>query len=203
MTVVQVQAARPEDARGEIELLAPVVDDGAAEEAARPLVDLPRHLLGGGHEHVGSRVRQLQIALVVERHGLDLTFRILSIEHPAIGARQQRVGGVANAFSGLHARPRRGAGALDPLALQVGGDVAALEASGAGVAHQDVGAADGGVRGQERDGLAFALPAQTPLDARAHELTAFSIERRERGHRLERGGRQHIRVVFRDSVPQA
>ena len=98
--------------------------------------------------------------------------------------------------------PRRGTGALDPLALQVGRDVAAVEAAGAGVADEDVGAADRGVGWQERDGLALALAAQTPLDARAHQLPAIRIERRERRHRLERGGREHVRVVVRHPIPQ-
>ncbi len=174
VTVVQMQAARAEDARGEIELLAPVVDDGAAEEAAGPLVDLPCHALGDGHEHAVSRIRQLQVALVVERHALDLALRVFPIEHPAIGARQQCVGDVADAFSGRRARPRRGTGALDPLALKVGRNVAAVEASRAGVADEDVRAADRGVGWQERDGLALALAAQTPLDARRASVDGAS-----------------------------
>ena len=49
--VVQVQPARPEDLRREVELLLPVVDDRAAEKALRPLVHLARHLFGDLHEH--------------------------------------------------------------------------------------------------------------------------------------------------------
>ena len=49
--------------------------------------------------------RQLQVALVVERHRRDLAERVLAVEHPAVGAGQQRVGDVADA----RCRPARSA----------------------------------------------------------------------------------------------
>ena len=70
---------------------------------------------------------QLEVALVVQRHGRDLAERVLAVEHPAVGARQQRVGDVADALLDRRIRPRRGTGALDPLALQVGGNRGAVE----------------------------------------------------------------------------
>ena len=200
VTIVEVQAARPEDPRREIELRAPVLDDRPAEEALRPGVHLAGDLLGGGHEHVGPRERQLQVALVVERHAVDLPERVLAVEHPAVGARQQRVGDVADALGGRGARPRRGTGALDPLPLQIGRDLAAVEAAGPGVAHADAGAADRRVRRQERDALALTLAPGAPLDARSHELTAIGIERRERRDRVERGRREHVSVVLYQSA---
>src|SRR5207247_9377991 len=63
--------------------------------------------------------RQLQVSLVVERHRGQLTESVLAVEHPTVGARQQRVGDVANALLDwgprLGARPR----ALNPLTLQI------------------------------------------------------------------------------------
>ena len=40
VAVVEVQTARAEDLGGEVELLAPVGDDGSPEKALRPLVHL-------------------------------------------------------------------------------------------------------------------------------------------------------------------
>ena len=68
MPIVEMEAARTEDARREVQLRFPVPDDGATEEAATPDIHLAGNLLGGAHEYLGSRKRQLQVALVVERH---------------------------------------------------------------------------------------------------------------------------------------
>ena len=51
VAIVEVQAAGAEDARRELQLPAPVVDDAAAEEAVGPRVHLARHLLGDRQEH--------------------------------------------------------------------------------------------------------------------------------------------------------
>ena len=41
---------------------------------------------------------ELEVALVVQRHRRDLPERVLAVEHPAVGAREQRVGDVADAL---------------------------------------------------------------------------------------------------------
>ena len=75
------------------------------------------------------------------------------------------------------ARARRGAGALDPLALQIGGNLAAVEVAGAGIAHRDARSTDRRVGGQEADPLVVALTTRAPLDARLHERAAPGVER--------------------------
>ena len=127
VAVVQMQPARAKDLGREVELLFPVVDDRASEETLRPLVHLARHLFGNLHEHGIAMDGQLEVALVVQRHGRDLAQRVLAVEHPAVGARQQRVGDVADAVFDRRIRLRRGTGALNPLALEVLGNLAADE----------------------------------------------------------------------------
>ena len=70
-------------------------------------------------EHRVAMDGQLEVALVVERHRRQLTERVLAVEHPAVGARQQRVRDVADALldSGVGLGGR--AGALNPLALEI------------------------------------------------------------------------------------
>ena len=85
---------------------------------------------------------ELEVALIVERHRGQLAERVFAVEHPAVGTREERVRDVADAALdralGLRGRP----GALDPLALQVGRDVAANEAPLASILHLDVRARD-------------------------------------------------------------
>ena len=123
--------------------------------------------------------RELEVALVVERHGIDLPEGVLAIEHPAVGARQQRVGDVAQAA--LRARPRLGGGpgALDPLALQIGRDLAPLEVAVAGVLNPDARARDQRLGVEEGDALPAALPRQPPRDAPCHQLAPVTVERRQ------------------------
>ena len=45
--IVEMEAARTEDARREVQLRSPVLDDGAMEEAATPRIHLAGNLLGG------------------------------------------------------------------------------------------------------------------------------------------------------------
>ena len=133
VAVVEVQAAGAEDLGGEAELPPPVVDDGPPEEAAPPVVHLGGHLLGHGEEARVPGDGEPEVALVVERHGADLAERVLAVEHPAVGSREQRIRDVAQ--PALQARPRLGGRprALDPLPPQVGRDLAALEPPLAGV----------------------------------------------------------------------
>ena len=53
VAVVQMQPPRAEDLGREVELLAPVVDDGAAEKAVGPLVHLAGDLFGNLRETAG------------------------------------------------------------------------------------------------------------------------------------------------------
>src|SRR5262249_19738234 len=64
--VVEVQPARTEDLRREVELRAPVGDGGPTEEALRPRVHLARDVFGDLHEQRTAADRQLQVPLVVE-----------------------------------------------------------------------------------------------------------------------------------------
>ena len=97
LPVVEVQAAGAKDLGREVELLFPVAYDGASEESLRPFVHLARHLLGNLREHGSALDGQLEVALVVQGHCRDLAERVLAVEHPAVGAREERVGHVANA----------------------------------------------------------------------------------------------------------
>ena len=97
VTVVEMETARAEDHGREVELRAPVVDDAAAEERLRPRVHLDRHRFGGRQEHGVAVDGQFQVALVVQRHRGQLAERVLAVEHPAIGAREQRVRDVTDA----------------------------------------------------------------------------------------------------------
>src|SRR5258708_28886992 len=129
MPIVKMQPARAEDFCGEIELLFPVVDDGASEKTLRPLVHLARHLFGNLREYGIAMDSQLEVALVVQGHGPELAERVLAVEHPPVGARQQRVRDVADAVFKRRIRLRRGTGALNPLALEIPGNLGAEEST--------------------------------------------------------------------------
>ena len=142
VAIVEVEPARTEDLRGERELPAPIGDDRFPEKRGGPRVHFACDLLGHLHEHGVAMDRQLQVSLVIQRHGRDLAERVFAIEHPAIGAAQQRIGDVANPGFNGGARPGRGPGALDPLPLKVTWDLAAHELSLPGVADLDRRAAN-------------------------------------------------------------
>ena len=151
VAVVEVEAARPVDPRRERELRPPVVDDPAPEEPLSPGVHLGRDRLGHGEEPRVHREREPEVALVVEAHRVDLAERVLAVEHPAVGARQQRVGDVPQPRLDRGARPRGRSGSLDPLAAEVGRDVGAVEPAGPCVLDAQRRARDRVARGGERD----------------------------------------------------
>ena len=104
MTVVEMEAARAEDARREVELRAPVVDDRAGRRIAGPTRSSRRRPASAARMNtVVAGEGELEVALVVERHRVDLPERVLAVEHPAVGAREQRVGDVADALAGARA----------------------------------------------------------------------------------------------------
>ena len=148
------KAARAEDLGREIELRAPVRDDRAAEESGRPLVHLRGNLLGRAHEDIVAMDGELEVPLVVERHRRQLSQGVFAVEHPAVGARQQRVGDVADALVGGHTRPRRGTGSLNPLTLQIRGNLASHERAGARVLDANTSPWNLGRWIEERDALA-------------------------------------------------
>jgi len=88
VTVVQMQPARAKDLGREVELLFQSLMMGRPEKTLRPLVHLARHLFGNLREQGIALDGQLEVALVVQRHGRELAQRVLAIEHPTVGARQ-------------------------------------------------------------------------------------------------------------------
>ena len=131
----------------------------------RPLVHFGGDFFGNAQEAWVVGDREPEVALVVERHGIDLPEGILAIEHPAVGTREERVGGVAQAALGARPRLGDGPGALDPLALQIGRDLAPLEVAVSGVLNPDARARDQRLGVEEGDALPAALPGQSPRDA--------------------------------------
>ena len=200
VAVVQVQAAGAEDAGGEVELLFPIRDGLPAEEALGPGVHLGRDVLGDAQERLLAAEGDREVALIVERHGVDLAERVLAVEHPAVGAGKQGVGDVADA--GLHrrARPGGGTGALDPLPLQVVGNLRAVELARARLLHGERGARNDGGRIEEADPPTVAEARRPPLDALAHDPLALAVEPREGLQRIECRRCQHVRVVLPDAV---
>ena len=198
LPVVEVQAARAEDLGGEVELRHPVGDHRLrsvrAEEVACPGVHLARYLFGRSQEHRVAVDRQLQVALVLERHGRDLTERVLAVEHPPVGARQERVRDVSDTRRGRCVRTRRRASALNPLPLQVGGNLAALEPAVAGVLDGDARSGDRAAGVEKRDRLPASRALGPPCDPRPHHLFARRVERRECFERRHSFRREHVRV---------
>ena len=200
VAVVEVETSCAEDARGEVELSAPVFDDAAAEEPLAPGVHLGGDLLGDLEEEGLAGQGDPQAALVVEGHGGDLAEGVLPVEHPAIGAREEGVGDVAEVLLEGCVRLRGGAGALDPLAAQVGGDVRAREPALAGVLDADRGAADRGARGEEVDARVLAKTLCAPLRPLRHEVRPVPVEVRERIQCVEGLPRVHVGVGLFEAV---
>ena len=193
--IVEVQPAGAEDLGGEPELLLPVADDRPAEERLRPGVHLRGHAFGRLEEHLLLVDRQLQVALVVERHGGELAECVLAVEHPAVRSGEQRVGDVADALvhrrGGLGARAR----ALDPLPLQVGGNRAAREGAGARVGDPDLRPCDDAGRIEKRDPLALLGPLLAALEARRHHRVPIVVERRQLAQGGDDLGGQNVGVI--------
>ena len=200
VAVVEMQAARAEDLGREVELLLPVAESiGRPKNRCAHWFISPATSLGDVQEQRIAMDRQLQVALVVERHRRQLAERVLAVEHPAVGAGQQRVGDVADAALDRAAALGAGPGALNPLRLQVGGNLAAGEAAGARVRDADVGPRNRGVRVEKRRCAAWSARARRgarcgrpspPCGRRrtARALRAPRALRRSR-HRRSRGPR--------------
>src|SRR4029434_4511687 len=111
VAIIEVQTAHAEDLGSEIELLAPVGDYRSPEKALRPLVHPGVDFFGDAQATWVFSDRELEVAPVVERHGIDLPEGVLSIEHPAVSAREQSISDVAQGALGARPSPsaRRGA----------------------------------------------------------------------------------------------
>ena len=166
VAVIEMEPPAPVEHGGEVQLPAPVGDDGVAEETLGPAVHFVGDLFGDLEKERVPGQGELEVAVVVQGHGVHLAQGVLAVEHPAVGPGQQGVGDVADA--GAHPGAGLGgrSGALDPLAGEVGGDDGAVEVAGPGVLDGEAGARDQRVRVQERDGLAPVMaggPAQEPV----------------------------------------
>ena len=131
--------------------------------------------------------RQLEVALVVERHGIDLARarprrRTSSRRHPT-AARRRRCGGRSRccAFG-------RAAGPVPWIhwRFEIGRDLAPVEVAVAGVLNPDARARDERLGIEEGDALPAALPRQSPRDAPCHQLAPVAVERRQDLQRLKR-----------------
>lgn len=163
--VVEVQSTGAIDLGRERQLPAPILDDRPPKEGGRPVVHFAGDLFRHDEELWILVNRQFQVSLVVQRHRRHLAERVFTVEHPAIGATQQRVGHVAQASLDRGARARRRAGALDPLPLEIAWNLAADEVAGAGLADGNRRAADGRAWVEEPDSLAPRSAIGAPLDA--------------------------------------
>jgi hypothetical protein len=147
----------------------------------------------------------LETPLVVERHLIYLAERILTVEHPAVGARQQCVGDIAQVDFHGGPRPRRWARSLNPLALEIRWNLRTLEGSGSGVANPDFGTRDQafGIQKLELPPVSEALVAAA--QARGHQSRPLRFEARESRQRFERLTSQNIPIgVFeRSSDPHS
>jgi len=199
VAVVQVQAPGAVEHGGEVQLLSPVLDDRVAEEALGPAVHLVRDPFGHVQEEGVPRQGQLEVAVVVQAHGLHLPQGVLPVEHPPVGAGKEGVRHVADAGAGIGVRLRGRARALDPLPAQVGGDLRPVEAAGPGFGHGDGGAGDGGGGVQEADGLPPLGPRLPARGALGHEIPAARVQGRQglQGA-LDLGG-QDIGVLRKDA----
>ena len=179
-----------------VELLLPVVDDRAAEELRRPLVHLAGDLFGDVHEHAdrdgwpasgcaGCRATS-------SRPGRARPRRRTSSRRRRTAARRRRCECCLDRCVGA----RGGAGALNPLALEICRNLAADKLALASVANLDRGAADDGLRIEEADALASALRGRCRRSIRAS--INFLRSRSKRRQALERGNRrrrEHVCVV--------
>ena len=177
--IVEVQPPRAKQLRREVELSRPVVDRRPAEEAARPLIHFCGDLFGNRKKHGISMDGQPQVPLIVERHRRDLAERVFAVEHPPVGAREQRVGDVSDALLDRRAGPGRRARALNPLAAEVRWDLAPGEGAVPGILDGDAGPRDRGALVQEGYALFVACACCPPLDASCHHGFAISVESRQ------------------------
>ena len=169
---------------------------GRPKNSSRPLVHLAGDRLGRPQEDRVAGDGELQVALVVERHRLDLAQGVLAVEHPAVGAREQGVGDVADALlrrvaCGLAAGP----GALDPLPLEVIRNRLPDEGPRPRIAHLDPGATDERIMVEKGDALVAARTTGAPGDPLIHEVELLRIQRSKSVEGVEHGGPEDVGVL--------
>ena len=195
--VVEMKAARAEYLRGEVELRPPIANDRPLQHLARPLIHLGGNLLGHLQENLIPLNGQAEVSLVVQRHRAHLPEGVFAVEHPAVGAGEQRVGDVANAGVDGRAGPGRRTGTLNPLALEIPRNLAAREGAGPGIADRDRRARNVRIRIEERDSPAIPCAIGPSGDARGHHGFPVGVERGQRAKRIERRLREDIGVLAR------
>src|SRR5262245_42998219 len=138
-----MQSASAKNLGREVKLLFPVADGRASEKALGPFVHFARHLFSDLQKNWIAVDGQLEIALIVERHGRNLAERVLAVEHPAVGAGQKGIRDIANAIFHRCIRFCRGSRPLNPLPLEILGNLTADKITIAGVLNLDLGPSDG------------------------------------------------------------
>ena len=198
-----MQTAGAEDLRREFELDPPVGDDLTPEEAARPTVHLAGDLLGDREKQRISGDGQLQVALVVERHRRHLPEGVLAVEHPAVGAGEQRVGDVAQTDGDVvrRSRPCCRTGALDPLAAEVRRNLRTAESTVAGILNTYRRTVDERFGIEELDAPPLASAILAALEAFRHEPQPVAIVRRQRFAGGGRVGRPDVGVFAPHRIP--
>ena len=179
VAILQMEPAGPKDLRGEVELLPPVRDDPVSEKLLSPIVHLPCHRFGDPQERGAAVDGLLETPLVVQRHGRNLAQGILPVEHPAVGAGKQSVGGISEVLLERGTRPGGGTGALNPLPSEIARNLASLELSCAGVTDRDSGSWNQGVRREKVDPLHGSCPLRPAADTSLHQGSALGIKPRQ------------------------
>ena len=149
---------------------------GCPEETLSPLVHFAGNLFGNLHEHGIAMDGQLEVSLVVQRHRRDLPQRVFSVEHPAVRAREESVRDISDAVFERRIRLCRGAGALNPLTLEVLRNLASDKAAVARILDLDLCSRDGGLRVQESNPLLVSSSRRSSLDASRHHCFPIRIQ---------------------------
>ena len=119
---------------------------------------------------------QLEVSLVVQRHGRDLPQRVFSVEHPAVRAREESVRDISDAVFQRSIRLCCGASALDPLTLEVFRNLTSDKSAVARFLDCDLCSSDGGLRVQESNPLFVSSSHASSFDASRHHLFPIRIQ---------------------------
>ena len=200
--IVEVQAAGAEERRGEVELRAPSRRRSAGRGSRATSAFISAATCAGDlEEHRVARQRQRQVALVVERHRRHLAEGVLAVEHPAVGAREQRVGDVAQAALDRRAAAGRPGRCPESTAARGRpGSRAPSKRPSRASATRMAGARDDGVGVEEADRRAGRAPARrgarsAPASARPRSRSngASASMRGQRGRGEDIGvGRERV-----------
>src|SRR5262249_22742471 len=151
-----------------------------------PIIHFRGHRLSDGQERILSSEPKPEAALIVERHRRDLPERVLAVEHPAVGPREERVGYVAQVHFDRGTGARGRAGALHPLAQKVGRNRRALELAVARLPGGQPGGQEDRIAVEKIDASSVARASSPPLDTLPHDPLAIAIETLQRLAGVER-----------------